>query len=94
MNGKQSPKTGRQLVWGIALLAVGIGVFVRTPQVMPRLQQIHQAPATLGYIRFCFYLIGFILVGGGIKKIVHYFYADRQKKTREAFDTDDLGPNR
>jgi len=50
----------------------GIGVFVRIPQVMPRIADIDYFSAVIPFIRFCFYLIGIILVGGGVKKIYAY----------------------
>ena len=62
-----------QLVWGIALFIAGIGVFVRIPQVMPKLTQLEHLSSVLWFIRFCFYLMGIILLGGGLKKIIHYF---------------------
>ena len=66
-------KRTTQLIWGALLLLMGIGVFFRIPQVMPDIEKIeHFASMTL-YIRFCFYLIGILLIGGGIKKIhTHY----------------------
>jgi hypothetical protein len=70
---RQQPRNTVQLVWGIALLLAGLGVFVRIPQVMPKLAQLEYFSSVLGFIRFCFYLMGIILVGGGLKKIIHYF---------------------
>jgi cytochrome b561 len=65
-------KSGGQLMWGIALVLVGMGVFVRIPQVMPKLAEMEQFVGVTGYIRFCLYLMGIILVGGGVKKVVLY----------------------
>jgi hypothetical protein len=62
-----------QLIWGIALLLAGIGVFFRIPQVMPRIEQIESFAAISGFIRFCFYLMGALLVGGGAQKIYRHF---------------------
>ena len=53
-------------------MLAGIGVFVRIPQVMPRIADIDYFSAVIPFIRFCFYLIGIILVGGGVKKIYAY----------------------
>jgi Ni,Fe-hydrogenase I cytochrome b subunit len=58
-----------QVIYGIALTLAGIGVFYRIPQVMPKVEQIQQFSSVIGFIRFCFYLMGVILIGGGIKKI-------------------------
>ncbi len=52
---------------------MGIGVFYRIPQVMPDIEKIEQFASMIVYIRFCFYLIGILLIGGGAKKIhTHY----------------------
>jgi hypothetical protein len=66
-----------QIIWGIALTLAGIGVFFRIPQVMPRIEQIEQFSSVMFFIRFSFYLLGALLVGGGIKKI--YIYYDKLK---------------
>lgn len=58
-----------QLIWGGLLLAAGVGMFFRIPQVMPRVEQIEQFAAIGPFIRFCLYLVGIILIGGGAKKI-------------------------
>lgn len=66
------PSHGRvQLVWGILLVAVGIAVFFRIPQVMPKLAEMGQPGAALVFIRICFYIMGIVLVGGGTKKIIY-----------------------
>ena len=58
-----------QLIWGILLLLAGIGVFFRIPQVMPQIQTIETFASVIGFIYFCFYLLGFLLILGGAKKI-------------------------
>jgi len=69
--GKNKP--GIQLVWGVALTLAGIGVFFRIPQVMPRIEQIQQFSSVMFFIRFSFYLLGVLLVGGGLKKIYGHY---------------------
>ncbi len=66
---KDKNKTVVQLIWGIALVLAGIGVFFRIPQVMPKIAKIEQLYGVMFFIRFCFYLIGILLIGGGSKKI-------------------------
>jgi hypothetical protein len=66
-------KSKIQLIWGTALLIVGIGVFIRIPQVMPEIEKIKQFSSALFFIRFCFYLMGALLIGGGFKKIFRHF---------------------
>jgi len=68
-------KKNVQLIWGALLLLMGIGVFYRIPQVMPDIDKIEQFASMTVYIRFCFYLIGVLLIGGGAKKI----YANLKK---------------
>ncbi len=58
-----------QVIYGIALTLAGIGVFYRIPQVMPRIEQMHQFSSVMGFIHFSFYLLGVLLIGGGLKKI-------------------------
>lgn len=62
-----------QFVWGAALLLAGIGVFFRIPQVMPEIKSIPHFADVIGFIYFCFYLLGVLLVGGGIKKLVQTY---------------------
>jgi hypothetical protein len=56
-------------VWGLALVLAGIGVFYMIPQKMAQIEKIEQYSSALALIRFCFYLIGVLLIGGGSKKI-------------------------
>ncbi len=62
-----------QMVWGVVLVLAGIGVFFRIPQVMPKIEKIEQFSNVMFFIRFCFYLLGILLVGGGLKKIIDHF---------------------
>lgn len=58
-----------QLVYGIVLIGVGIGVFLKVPYVMPKVVAINYfANATL-IIEFSFYFLGGLLVLAGAKKI-------------------------
>jgi hypothetical protein len=63
-------KSTLQVIYGIALTLAGIGVFYRIPQVMPKIEQIKQFSSMIGFIRFSLYLMGVLLVGGGLKKII------------------------
>ncbi len=58
-----------QIVWGVVLVLAGIGVFFRIPQVMPKIQEIEHFSSAIFFIRFCFYFLGVLLIGGGAKKI-------------------------
>jgi len=74
MNNNQKDTKGKnkaviQVIYGIALTLAGIGVFYRIPQVMPRIEQIQQFSSVMFFIRFSFYLLGVLLIGGGLKKV-------------------------
>jgi hypothetical protein len=58
-----------QFFWGIALLLAGIGMFFRIPQLMPQIKTNPQFADSIGFIYFCLYLLGILLIGGGIKKL-------------------------
>ncbi|MBN1932455.1 MAG: hypothetical protein JW786_12700 [Desulfobacterales bacterium] len=57
------------MVWGAVLVLVGLGVFYRIPQVMPKIEAMEQFSSAVFFIRFCFYLLGILLIGGGLKRI-------------------------
>lgn len=59
-----------QTVWGALLVIMGIGVFFRIPQVMPQIEQIEYFSSIIWFVKFSFYLIGILLIGGGIKKLI------------------------
>lgn len=62
-----------QIIYGGVLLLAGVGVFFRIPQVMPKIEQIESFTSSIVFVRVCFYLLGCLLIGGGIKKI-HFNY--------------------
>jgi hypothetical protein len=62
-----------QLIWGVALVLAGLGVFYRIPQVLPQIATIDYFAGALWIIRLCFYLMGIILIGGGVKKILRHY---------------------
>ena len=68
-----STRNNFQLLWGIALVLAGLGVFYRIPQVMPRVREISYFSGIMPFIYFCFYLLGALLVGGGVKKLIGIF---------------------
>ena len=59
-----------QIVWGILLVLAGVGVFFRIPQVMPKIKTIEYFAPAIGFVYFCFYLLGFLLILGGVRKIL------------------------
>lgn len=67
MNKKQF-----QILYGIVLIIVGIGVFFKIPYVMPKILEINYfANATL-VIEFSFYFLGGLVVLAGVKKIYKF----------------------
>ncbi len=77
--GEDKNKNYFQLVWGVLLVLAGVGVFFRIPQVMPQIKTIEYFASIIGFIYFCFYLLGFLLILGGAKKL----YAQYQKLKRQ-----------
>lgn len=66
---KMDNKDKVQLIWGIALILMGIGVFFRVPVVIEKMTETVAFNSGLYFFRFSFYLIAVILIGGGSKKI-------------------------
>ena len=62
-------KSTMQTVWGALLILAGLGVFYRIPQVMAKLEGVGRFSSESFFIRFCFYLMGVMLIGGGGRKI-------------------------
>lgn len=59
--------------YGIILIAVGIGVFFRIPQVMPRIEAIEFFREKLFLVKFCFYMLGGLLIlAGAIRVFKNY----------------------
>jgi len=75
-----SKKSTFQTIWGAALLLAGIGVFIRVPQVMPKIESIEQFSQISSIIRFSFYFMGALLIGGGAKKL----YSNLKKPNSES----------
>jgi uncharacterized membrane protein HdeD (DUF308 family) len=75
------------LIWGTLLVLAGIGVFYRIPQVMPKIEKIEYFSSSLFFIRFCFYLIGILLIGGGIKKLAAIMQNRKQSKRIDLHET-------
>ena len=87
-------KSNVQLIWGMALTVIGVAVFFRTSQIIPRLQEMNYAPTTLVFIRICFYLMGIILAGGGIRKIVLYLSPSPSSSSQPDADVGTDGTDR
>jgi len=62
-----------QIIWGVRLVLAGTGVFFRIPQGRPKIEKIEEYSQIMSFIYFCFYLIGILLVVGGLKKIYNNY---------------------
>ena len=62
-------KARLHIVYGIALVLAGIGLFYRIPQVMPKITQLAQFETASGFIYFCLYVMAIALIFGGGRKI-------------------------
>lgn len=59
--------------YGIILIVVGIGVFIRVPHVIPQIETIEFFKNKIGIIKFCSYFVGFLLVlAGSIRVVKNY----------------------
>jgi len=59
--------------YGIILVAVGLGVFYRIPQVMLQVETIEFFRHKLMIVRACFYILGGLLIlAGGIRVYKNY----------------------
>ncbi len=59
--------------YGIILIAVGVGVFYRIPQVVPRIETIEFLRQKIGIVKACSYLLGaFLIIAGGIRIYKNY----------------------
>ncbi len=62
-------KTRVQLVWGVALLLAGIGVFFVLPERLAQLKAAGRTDFFILFTRLSLYLIAVMLIGGGAMKI-------------------------
>ena len=70
-----------QFIWAIALILAGIGMFFRIPQLMPQIKANPQFADGIGFIYFCLYFLGILLVGGGIKKMAKTYKQYREMRS-------------
>ena len=73
-----------QVAWGLLLVLAGVGVFFRIPQVMPKIKAIESCASAIGFVYFCFYLLGFLLILGGTRKILANYKKLKHQDTNNA----------
>ena len=69
-----------QLVWGAALVLMGIAFFFRIPFIMGRIDEANQFASVRIFLHIALYLMAIILIGGGVKKL-HRFWQGRQENS-------------
>jgi len=75
-------KRNFHLLYGAALLLMGIAMLFQIPKKIPQIMQIEYFASNPGFVYFCSYMIAVLLIGGGLKKIYHN-YQDRDKTNNE-----------
>lgn len=59
--------------YGILLIAVGLGVFYRIPEVASKVADIEFFSQKMFLVKFCFYMLGvFLVIAGGIRVYKNY----------------------
>jgi hypothetical protein len=58
-----------QIIWGALLALMGIALIFRVPYVMERIVQIEYYASIKWLIRIILYIVAFMLIGGGTRKI-------------------------
>jgi len=66
-------KKNFRFYYGIILIAVGLGVFYRIPQVILQVETIEFFRQKIFLVKFCFYILGGLLIlAGGIRIYKNY----------------------
>lgn len=73
VKNKSSNSKPVQLIWGISLALMGIGVFFRIPHVIAKISDSGQTTLDNFFIRFSLYLMAVLLFGGGVKKLYGFW---------------------
>jgi len=60
-----------QLVWGLALVVMGMAFLFHAQSVIDRIFVSADAGSFHFFIRTCMFFMSIILIGGGLKKLIH-----------------------
>ncbi|MBS0013229.1 MAG: hypothetical protein KFF46_04585 [Desulfobacterales bacterium] len=66
-----------QLVWGAALLLMGVAFFFRIPLIMEQVAEIDHFDSVRVFLHIAFYLMAVILAGGGIQKLYRFWQTQK-----------------
>ncbi len=86
-----------QFIWGVALVVMGISVFFRIPQVMPKIVSIEYFSSGFAkvFTGFSLYLMAIVLLGSGLIKIArHYMNTRKNNESRTLNGIDRLDDQR
>lgn len=74
-------------VYGIALVAVGTGLFFKTDEILQKTETFPILANSQWFSRICIYFIGIILLGGGVQKISRYFRSTNSEASDKPADS-------
>jgi len=57
-----------QIIWGKMLIAMGVCIIYNIPQKIAEIQKTDLFSSNLLFLKFFFYFLAILLIGGGIKK--------------------------
>lgn len=57
-------------IWGVMLLMMGVAMLFTIPSKARQIQEIRElSGGAVLFMKFCFYTMSFLLMGGGLKKL-------------------------
>lgn len=71
------------LVWALLLIIAGTGVLLTITDKMEQITQNSSLAENAFFIRFSFYLMAVLLIGGGLLKIKKHLFGDGEKGEKE-----------
>ncbi len=61
-----------QIVWAVALTAMGVLLCVKTPYAL-------EVSSGSSFLKFARYFIGIFLIGGGVRKLYWLYFSDHKE---------------
>ncbi|MDY6824451.1 MAG: hypothetical protein SWH68_11750 [Thermodesulfobacteriota bacterium] len=84
----QHKRSSFQTLWAGLLVVAGVGVFLRTFQQGSTLDSIAGDSTTAFFIHLCFYIMGILLIGGGVKKFLTLYRQPASSKNKPGIPAD------